>query len=244
MGQALNKTGRRINYMCNFPWQLWKMKGDVANGGAWTPEVCNSWRTCGDPGPGFTSAVGYVDCWERWADAIPSGPGGYATLDAMEVGNGGMSVAEQQAIFSLYALVKTPLYIGADVTTLVGDTLAVYTNKAVIAWNQDSLGVPGRNLRQASDAKGELWAGPLEGGATAAVLLNRGSKAMNITASWSEFHWWTPPYYGNMNVSDAWTGKITRVNCADRGCAGAGITELVPPHSAVAITIRPIPKSA
>jgi hypothetical protein len=180
-----------------------------------------------------------------------------------------MSLAEQRAVFSLYALVKTPLYIGADVTTLVGDTLAVYTNKAVIAWNQDSLGVPGRQLRTASDPMGEMWAGPLakaawqeEGGATttttttstststtttttwatAAVLLNRGSKAMNITASWSEFHWWTPPYYGDMNVSNAWTGKVTRVNCADRGCADAGITELVPAHSAVALTIRPIPK--
>lgn len=50
MGQALNKTGRRFNYMCNFPWQLWKMNGDAAMGGAWTPEFCNSWRTCGDPG--------------------------------------------------------------------------------------------------------------------------------------------------------------------------------------------------
>lgn len=102
------------------------------------------------------------------------GPGRYATLDAMEVGNGGMSLAEQQAIFSIYALVKTPLYIGADVTTLVGDTLAVYTNAATIAWNQDSLGKPGRQLRPNSDPGGELWGGPLSGGAAAVVMLNRG----------------------------------------------------------------------
>ena len=109
--QALNRTGRQMNYMCNFPWQLWGMHGNAAMGGAWTAEFCNSWRTCeplsfyvcvrvrvrvrvrarvcgswrsceslslclfvgGDPGPGFGSSVGYVDCWERWADAIPSG---------------------------------------------------------------------------------------------------------------------------------------------------------------------------
>ena len=53
--------------------ELWKMNGDAAMGGAWTPEFCNSWRTCGDPGPGFANSVGYVDCWEKWADAIPSG---------------------------------------------------------------------------------------------------------------------------------------------------------------------------
>jgi len=53
--------------------ELWKMNGDAAMGGAWTPEFCNSWRTCGDPGPGFANSVGYVDCWEKWADEIPSG---------------------------------------------------------------------------------------------------------------------------------------------------------------------------
>lgn len=84
-------------------------------------------------------------------------PGAFATLDAMEVGNGGMTTAEQQAIFSLYGLIKTPLYIGADVTTLSGPTLDVYKNKDIIAWNQDTLGTPGRQIRKAGDGHGELW---------------------------------------------------------------------------------------
>jgi hypothetical protein len=62
--------------------------------------------------------------------------GWFATLDAMEVGNGGMTTAQQQAVFSLYVLIKTPLYIGADVTMLTGATLEVYKNEHVIAWNQ------------------------------------------------------------------------------------------------------------
>ena len=113
----------------------------------------------------------------------------------MEVGNGGMSTTEQQAIFSLYGLIKTPLYIGADVTTLEGATLEVYKNKEIIAWNQDSLGVPGRQIRKAGDPKGELWAGPLAGGARAAVLLNRGSKAMNISVTWEELRMAGAPNY-------------------------------------------------
>eukprot|EP01052_Picozoa_sp_SAG31_P000944 SAG31_NODE_30_length_32545_cov_9.378999_7_plen_106_part_00 len=68
-----------------------------------------------------------------------------------------MSLTEQQAIFSLYGLIKTPLYIGADVTTLNGPTLQVYMNKNIIAWNQDSLGKPGRQIRKAGDPNGELW---------------------------------------------------------------------------------------
>ena len=161
----------------------------------------------------------------------------------MEVGNGGMSLAEQQAVFSLYALVKTPLYIGADVTTLVGDTLAVYTNAAVIAWNQDALGQPGRRVRRDGDPKGELWAGALAGNAGAAVMVNRGADAMNVTVQWVDFG---PelgggnPYFGPMNVTNAWTGESTRVDCDDRGCAGAGTTQLVAARSAVALTIRPM----
>lgn len=123
-------------------------------------------------------------------------PGGFATLDAMEVGNGGMSAAEQQAIFSLYGLIKTPLYIGADVTTLEGATLEVYKNKDIIGWNQDPLGVPGRQIRKAGDPKGELWGGPLAGGAGAAVLLNRGAKAMNISVTWEELRMAGAPHYG------------------------------------------------
>ena len=95
----------------------------------------------------------------------------------MEVGNGGMSTAEQQAIFSLYGLIKTPLYIGADVATLSGPTLAVYKNKDIIAWNQDSLGKPGRQLRKAGATRGEVWAGPLAGGAGQASAVDAAGAA-------------------------------------------------------------------
>ena len=237
MGQALNRTGRKMNYMCNFPWQLWGMHGNAAMGGAWTSEFCNSWRTCGDPGPGFASSVGYVDCWEKWADAIPSGPGGFATLDAMEVGNGGMTTAQQQAVFSLYGLIKTPLYIGADVTTLTGTTLEVYLNKDIIAWNQDALGKPGRQIRKNGDSRGELWGGQLSGGNGAAVLLNRGAKVANVSLTWAEIG----VKESAATVTDAWSGKVTKVSCLPRTeCRGAGVTALVAPHSAVALTVRPI----
>jgi hypothetical protein len=53
----------------------------------------------------------------------------------MEVGNGGMSTTEQQAIFSLYGLIKTPLYIGADVTTLSGARNA-FLALTVVRWQK------------------------------------------------------------------------------------------------------------
>jgi hypothetical protein len=163
MAMALNKTGRNISFMCNFPWQFWGLEKDPSMGGHWVSEFCNSWRTAGDPQPGFANAMGYVGTTERYADDVPSGPGGWATLDAIEIGNnlsfdvisgyggggtevsaggegdtttggwdgksplsqlraggGAMTAAQEEAVFSLYVIVKTPLFIGTDITKLEG----------------------------------------------------------------------------------------------------------------------------
>jgi hypothetical protein len=40
----------------------------------------------------------------------------------------GMTAQQEELVFSLYALVKTPLFIGADVTTLDGHSLQTYLN--------------------------------------------------------------------------------------------------------------------
>ena len=226
MAQALNRTGRSISYMCNFPWQFWGLEKDAAMGGRWVSESCNSWRTAGDPQPGFRQALGYIGSTEKYADDVPSGPGAWATLDAMEIGNtgsfdhlpeneaawsssgggggggggaleklplsawregaaGGMSAAQERAVFSLYAIVKTPLFIGADVTALSGHSLQAYLNADAIAVHQDGLGAPGRRLAQQGDT--QVWGCALSGGRAAAVLLNGGGVAApSIAVSWAQ----------------------------------------------------------
>ena len=217
MAQALNRTGRNISYMCNFPWQFWGLEKDAAMGGRWVSESCNSWRVAGDPQPGFGQALGYVGSTEKYADDVPSGPGAWATLDAMEIGNagsfdhlpeneaawsggagdaaplsawreaadGGMSAAQEQAVFSLYAIVKTPLFIGADVTKLTGHSLQAYLNADAIAVHQDPLGAQGRRLAQQQQT--QVWGCALSGGRAAAVLLNSGGAvAPSISVSWAQ----------------------------------------------------------
>eukprot|EP00658_Telonema_sp_P-2_P042459 TRINITY_DN30489_c0_g2_i2.p1 TRINITY_DN30489_c0_g2~~TRINITY_DN30489_c0_g2_i2.p1 ORF type:complete len:325 (-),score=92.19 TRINITY_DN30489_c0_g2_i2:13-903(-) len=198
MAMALNKTGRPISFMCNFPWQFWGLDKDQAMGGIWVSEMCNSWRVAGDPQPGFSNALGYVRSVDKYADAVPSGPGGWATLDAIEIGNnasfdafmsngswdghgplsgveaggGGMTALQEQAVFSLYAIVKTPLFIGTDLTKLSGHSLEAYLNKDAIAVHQDPLGDAGRLLATPADGI-EVWGCQLQGKArAAAVLLN------------------------------------------------------------------------
>jgi len=59
-----------------------------------------------------------------------------------------MNYSEYVAHFSLWALVKAPLLIGTDLTTISAKNLAILTNQEVIAINQDPLGVQGRRVRR------------------------------------------------------------------------------------------------
>jgi len=59
-----------------------------------------------------------------------------------------MNYSEYVAHFSLWALVKAPLLIGTDLTTISAKNLAILSNQEVIAINQDPLGVQGRRVRR------------------------------------------------------------------------------------------------
>ena len=50
-------------------------------------------------------------------------------------------------MFALWCLVKSPLMLGADLTTITPDSDAykIITNERLIAVNQDSLGIQGRD---------------------------------------------------------------------------------------------------
>ncbi len=50
---------------------------------------------------------------------------------------------EQRAHFALWALLKSPLFIGADLRTLSREAKEILTAAEVIAVNQDPLGVAG-----------------------------------------------------------------------------------------------------
>jgi alpha-galactosidase len=59
------------------------------------------------------------------------------------VGNGKLTLGEQRTHFALWALLKSPLLIGADLRSINPDSLAILKAREVIAVNQDPLGVAG-----------------------------------------------------------------------------------------------------
>ena len=203
MAMALNHTGRNISYLCNFPWQFWSLDKDPADGGDWVGEFCHAWRTGGDARPGYGAALGYVDQSEKYASQVPSGPGRWNHLDSLEIGNNqsfvdengivqsGPTMTESQAqtIFSLFVIVKSPLFIGASAIKLTGYSLATYLNKEVIAVHQDPLGARGQRLPDSSALRpcGEAWAVQNADGGAAVALVNRdANSACNLTFSLAE----------------------------------------------------------
>ncbi len=182
MSQALRASGRAIVFsICEWgssrPW-------------SWAPGVGQLWRATGD----------IQDCWDcskSWggmgvshivdlmADLYPyAGPGHWNDPDMLEVGNGGLTLAENRAHFSLWCLFAAPLMAGNDLKAMTPEIREILTNAEAIAVDQDPLGMQGRKVRD--NGATEVWMKPLADGSRAVILFNRGSERGPITVEWSD----------------------------------------------------------
>ena len=91
---------------------------------------------------------------------VHAGPDHWNDADMMEVGNGGMTVNEDRAHFTIWAMLASPLIAGNDIRNMSKETAAILTNKAVIALNQDPLGV--QAFKYAARDGVEYWFKPLK----------------------------------------------------------------------------------
>lgn len=202
MSQALNKTGRPILYaLCNwgddepYDWAYtisnsYRMSGDIYDSFTRPDSRCPCTETIGCPWPGFHCSV--LNILNKMA-AIQSRSqsGAFNDMDMLEVGNGGQDDDEYVTHFSMWALNSSPLLMGTNVVTLTPANLAIYSNPAVIALNQDpSAGAGTRKWRfyvNDTDDYGigeiALWTRTMQNGDTVIALINAGnsSRMMNAT---------------------------------------------------------------
>jgi len=119
----------------------------------------NLWRTTGDIADRWEimSTIGFTQ-----DDLAPfGGPGRWNDPDMLEVGNGKMSAAEYRAHMTLRAVLAAPLIAGHDVGSSSPETIALLTNRDVIAIDREPLGRPGRRVVQRGPF--EVWTRPLTG---------------------------------------------------------------------------------
>ncbi len=182
MSGALRATGRPIVFsLCEWgnskPWlwapgvgQLWRATGDIQD----------CWDCSTDWG-----GMGVVHIVDQVADLYPyAGPGHWNDPDMLEVGNGGLTLAENRAHFSLWALMAAPLIAGNDLRSMTKETLDILTNREVLAVDQDPMGIQGRRIHDGGAR--EVWMKLLHDGSRAVILFNRGSARTPIAVSWED----------------------------------------------------------
>ncbi len=214
MAHALNATQRPILYsLCNWG-------EDFVH--TWGPTIANSWRMSGDMYDHFNRPDALCACHDpadphcvspgsrcsvmhilnKVAPYVDRGfSGGWNDVDMLEVGMGGMTDEEYKAHFTLWAAVKSPLIIGADLRKLSAQALSILNNPAVIAINQDPPGVPAfqvaRNLDVKKDKYGlgetQIWSGPRYQGDQVVVFLNAADESMEMSASLADIFVYAGP---------------------------------------------------
>jgi alpha-galactosidase len=211
----------------------------------WGKDVGHLWRTTGDIHPCWDCEIDHGG-WSSWGVLrvldkqkglrAHAGPGHWNDPDMLEVGNG-MTVAEDRAHFSLWAMLAAPLLAGNDLREMSDDTRRILTNREVIAIDQDPLGIQGFRWRAEGDI--EIWARPLAAGAWAVCILNRGETARPVELSWrdepiADDHSGRRTDFAAMEylVRDVWSGR-------DIGSTSAGLAALVPGHDVLMVRLSP-----
>lgn len=196
MRDALRATGRPIFYSIHHEPQL-PMD-------SWRPQVANAWRTTPDIRPTWPILMRNLDAQvglEKY-----SRPGAWNDPDMLEVGNGTLSLDENRAHFSLWALLNSPLLLGNDLGAMTKPVLEIIENEAVIAVNQDWAGTQGHKLRDDGDS--EVWGKPMSDGSFAVVLLNRAETPAKISVDAAEMKF---PADATLQAKDLWSGKSNQV---------------------------------
>jgi alpha-galactosidase len=229
MRAALEASGRPIVFsICEWgtsrPW-LWG--NGIGNLWRTTDDITDRWEGKSKPGADCCS-LGVTDILDRQVGLESfAGPGHWNDPDMLEVGNGGMTTAEYRAHFSLWAILAAPLMAGNDLRDMKPEIREILTHKEVIAVDQDPKGGQGQRVRKNGSL--EVWSKELQDGGRAVVLLNRGTEAGEISASWEDLGY---PSHLSAKVRDLWQGH-------DLGERTGMFAASVAPHSAVMVTVKP-----
>jgi alpha-galactosidase len=241
MSGALVATKRPIVYhACHCGW------ADIAEWAAGAG--ANQWRIGQDISDDFNypglrekyyfDVLDMLDRGEKLAKY--AGPGHWNDFDMLIVGlNGrspllvgtGASNVEYRTHFSLWAMLESPLLIGADVRAIDADSLATLANAEVIAVNQDVAGHAAEKVgEQGEHGELQVWAKEMADGSWVVALLNRGAATaeMNVnprrdlSLPWNRYR-----------VRDLWAHK-------DRGPYDIPYSVEVMSHEAKVLRLYPV----
>ncbi len=232
MGQALQATGRSIEYMVSTP--CCGTGGTAANN-FWGSTGASQWTTLAggnetysynDLGSNnFANEMTILDGQFGFETGV--GPGHFNNPDFLTAGT--MTDTEFQSVFALWADLASSLLVSMNLSTITANQLAIIVNSEVIAVDQDSQGSGGKRVTRVAcgSANCETYAKSLASSKWAVVLFNRASTTQSVTSTWTDFGG-TGPY----TVRDA-------INHSNLGSMATSYTVSLPSHGCAMIVLTP-----
>ncbi|MFP5267245.1 MAG: glycoside hydrolase family 27 protein [Acidobacteriota bacterium] len=235
--RAIEKTGRPI--------VLSLSPGPTAlDHAAQVTQLANLWRISNDEwdlwsadGKEFPQGVedqfARLSAWARYA-----GPGHWPDADMLPLGrlrpNPGwgspratrLTPAEQRTQVTLWSIARSPLILGANLTLLDPPTLALLTNREVLAIDQRAL----RSRELLHQGNLIVWQADLPSGEVALAIFNIGETPLDLQRGLAGFN----PQLGAhaWRLRDLWAGQ-------DLGQA-RNVTARLAPHACRLLLLRPI----
>jgi hypothetical protein len=191
------------NWGKNSPWTWGPHVGGV---------VADIWRTSGDivapivasgknsgRKAGFEKMLGNFD---QGVHPEAQHTGFYNDPDMMVLAMPGFSEAQNRTHMSLWAMSGAPLLVGADLTKLSPEAIGTLTNAAVVAVDQDELGL--QAVKVLEPAQGlQVWVKPLaKTGTRAVLLLNRTAAPADLPFDLKDLD-----LSGPATAQDLWSGR-------------------------------------
>ena len=176
MGESLRATGRDIVYAISqrgqFAVEQWGAKAGA-----------NMWRT----------STKEID--ENWVSVVAAASGQLGKEDAakpgswndpglLQAGNSGLTIDQARMQLNLWAVIAAPMMLGNDVRIMMRETVALLSNRELIAINQDKAGRQGKRVAQVGDT--QVWARPLDDGSIAVAFFNTGTRTTPVTVTWEQ----------------------------------------------------------
>jgi len=201
----------------------------------WGKTQGQSWRTTGDIVPNWdsiTSIINFNSFLTSNTDFY-----GHNDMDMLQLGNGDLTYHEARSHWTAWALMKSPLLIGTNLSAMTNETLEILTNEELIAINQDPIvgqGITpfrwGINPDWTSNSfyPAQYWSGATKDGVVFMLLntLNETSTmSFNITESWAI------RAGRQYSVRDLWAHT-------DNGTVPHNITTEVPAHGVTVLLLE------
>ncbi|KAJ6557834.1 glycoside hydrolase [Mycena capillaripes] len=227
---TLSKTSKKPPFvfsLCEWGWsQVW----------LWGETMGHSWRITGDIAPQWDSLAAIINFNSFITQATDFS--GHNDMDMLQLGNGGLTFEEAKSHFTAWALMKSPLLIGTNLSAITPDILGILKNTEILAIHQDP--VVGKSISpfrwglnpdwtSNSSFPAQYWSGPAQSG-TVVMLLNTLNEPATMFFNLTE-----SPFLRagrQYSVRDLWShtnnGTAVRNFTADN----------VPPHGVVALLLK------